>query len=107
MSSNPVVSCKYAPPLALVQNAGGGGLYAWCDNFSHDYALPSDKAWLHCYLSLGGWRPSASRRRTQSGEMLPTLPVGWRASALRGEKAGRFREVAGVSIDDAGCLRSR
>ena len=38
-----VVSRKYAPPfatLALVQNARGG-LYAGCDNFSHDYALPS------------------------------------------------------------------
>ena len=30
-----------------------GGLYAGCDNFSRDYALPSDKAWLHCYLSEG------------------------------------------------------
>ena len=51
-----VVSRKYTPPfatLALVQNAGGG-LYAGCDNFSRDYALPSDKAWLHCYLSVGG-----------------------------------------------------
>ena len=27
--------------------------------------------------------------------------VGWRASAVRGEKAGRFREVAGVTIDVA------
>ena len=46
-----VVSRKYTPPpsfatLALVQNAGGwgGGLYVECDNFSRDYALPSDKA---------------------------------------------------------------
>ena len=30
--------------------------------------------------------------------MLLTLAVGWRASALRGKEAGRFREVAGVSI---------
>ena len=26
--------------------------------------------------------------------MLPTLAVGWRASALRGEQAGNFREAA-------------
>ena len=38
-----VVSCKYNPPfatLALVQSAEGG-LYAGCDIFSRDYALPS------------------------------------------------------------------
>ena len=52
----------------------------------------------------GGWRPSVRHRRTRGGEMLPMLVVGWRASALRGKKAGRFREVAGMSIVDAGCL---
>ena len=40
-----IVSRKYAPPfatLALVQNVGGGGvLYAGCNIFSRDYALPS------------------------------------------------------------------
>ena len=39
--------------------------------------------------------------------MLPTLAVGWRASSLRGEEAGRFRKVAGVSIVAAGGLRSQ
>ena len=39
--------------------------------------------------------------------MLPTLAVGRRASALRGEEAGRFREVAGVSVAAAGGPRSR
>ena len=34
--------------------------------------------------------------------MLPTLVVGWQASVLRGEEAGRFREVAGLSIIGAG-----
>ena len=34
--------------------------------------------------------------------MLPTLAVGWRASALRGKETGHFREVAGVSIVAAG-----
>ena len=34
--------------------------------------------------------------------MLPTLAVGWRASALRGEEAGYFCEVAGVFIVAAG-----
>ena len=45
--------------------------------------------------------------RTRGGEMLPMLAGGWRASALRGEEAGRFREVAGVSIVAAGGPRSR
>ena len=39
--------------------------------------------------------------------MLPTLAVGLRALALRGEEAGHFREVAGMSIVDAGGLCSR
>ena len=43
----------------------------------------------------------------QGGEMLLTLAVGWRASALRGEEVGRFCEVAGVSIVAAGGPRSR
>ena len=47
-----------------------------------------------------------AERRTQGGEMLPMLAVGWRASTLRDEEAGRFREVAGVSIVGAGGLRS-
>ena len=39
--------------------------------------------------------------------MLPMLVVGWRASALRREEAGRLPEVAGLSIVAAGgpCLR--
>ena len=41
-------------------------------------------------------------REARGGKMLPTLAVGWRASALRGEEAGRFREVTGVSIVAAG-----
>ena len=45
--------------------------------------------------------------RTRGGEMLLTVAVGWRASALRGEEAGRFREVASVSIVAAGGPRSR
>ena len=39
-----IVSRKYAPPpppnLSLITKCGGG-LYAGCDIFSHDYALPS------------------------------------------------------------------
>ena len=44
-----------------------------------------------------GWgvrRARSARRRD-----VQTLTVGWRASAVRGEEAGRFREVAGVTID--------
>ena len=43
-----------------------------------------------------------AERRTRGGEILLTLAGGWRASALRGEEAGRFRKVAGVSIVAAG-----
>ena len=43
-----VVSHKYTPPpfcnLSLSTKRRGGGLNAGCDNFSRDYALPSDKA---------------------------------------------------------------
>ena len=39
--------------------------------------------------------------------MLPTLVVGWRASELRGEEAGCFRKVAGMSIIAVGGPRSR
>ena len=51
-----------------------------------------------------GW---GGGRRARGGEMLPTLAVGWRASALRGEEAGRFCEAAGVSIVAVGGPRSR
>ena len=47
-----------------------------------------------------------AERRMRGGEMLPTLVVGWRASALRGEEAGHFRKVAGVSVVAAGGPRS-
>ena len=50
-----------------------------------------------------GW--VGAEHRTQGGEMLPTLAVGWRASVLRSEEAGGFCEVAGVSIVGAGGLR--
>ena len=39
--------------------------------------------------------------------MLLMLAGDWRASALRGKEAGRFRKVAGVSIIAAGGPRSR
>ena len=48
-----------------------------------------------------------AKRRTQGGEMLPTLAIGWRASVLKDEETGRFREVPGVSIVAAGGPRSR
>ena len=53
-------------------------------------------------IVMGGWGPSAERLRARDGEMLTTLAVGWRALESRSEEAGRFREVAGVSIVDAG-----
>ena len=48
-----------------------------------------------------------AEHRTQGGEMLPTLAVGWRVSELRGKEAGHFREVAGVSIAAVGGPRLR
>ena len=48
-----------------------GGLYAGCDNFSRDYALPSG----HEVIVGGGWGPSAGHRRARGGEMLTTLAV--------------------------------
>ena len=50
-------------------------------------------------LSVGG------EGQARGGEMLLMLQVGSKALTLRGEEAGRFREVAGVSIVDAGGLR--
>ena len=47
-----------------------------------------------------------AERRTQGGEMLLTLAVGWRASAVKGEEAGHFCEVAGMSIVVAGSPHS-
>ena len=38
--------------------------------------------------------------------MLPTLAVSWRASAVRGEEAKHFCEVADVYIVAVGCLHS-
>ena len=43
-------------------------------------------------------------RTTRGGEKLLTLAVSWRASAVRGEIAGLFPEVAGMSIVAVGCL---
>ena len=39
-----------------------------------------------------------AKRRTRGRDMLPKLVIGWRASAVRGEEAGHFCEVAGVPI---------
>ena len=48
-----------------------------------------------------------AERRLRGREMLPTLVVGWQVSELRGEEAGCFHEVAGVSIIAAGGSRLR
>ena len=55
----------------------------------------------HDLIVGGGWG------QARDGEMLPTIAVGLRALALRGKEAGRFREVAGMSIVDAGGPCSR
>ena len=48
----------------------------------------------HCRASNERWRDAPDVR-------------GWRTSAVRGEEAGRFRKVAGVSIVVAGSQRFR
>ena len=53
-----------------------GGLYAGCDNFSRNYALPSRH---EVNIVGGGWGPSVGRRRVRSGE---TLAVGSLISRL-------------------------
>ena len=45
-----------------------------------------------------GGEEVGAERKAQDGEMLLTLAIGWWASAVRGEEAGCFRKVAGVSI---------
>ena len=68
----------------------------------------------HNQNAIGLWGVGAEREargvaecRMRSGKMLPTLVVGWRASVLRGEEAGCFPKVDGVSIVAAGGPRSR
>ena len=59
---------------------------------------------LQCIWSLlyeqggGGGGEGVAECRTQGGEMLLTLPVGWQVSAMRSEEVGCFCEVAGVSM---------
>ena len=68
-----------------------------CDVFSSDYALPQSR-------NVSG---SVDAKNARRRDMLPTLVVGWRASVLRREEAGHFREVAGMSIIAAGGPHSR
>ena len=49
-----------------------------------------------CSFLRGG--RGEGERGMRGGEMLLMLAVGWRASAVRGEEAGRFQKVVGVSI---------
>ena len=49
-----VVSRKYAPPFATFALVRKGGYYVRGDNFSCDSALPSNRAWPHCHLLVGG-----------------------------------------------------
>ena len=93
------MSHKYTPPpfgnLSL-STKHRGGLYAGCDNFSHDYAFPSG----HEVIVGGG----GGGGQALGGEMLPTLAERLTSFSVEGEGGGRFREVAGVSIVDVGGL---
>ena len=57
-------------------------------------------------VSTKGGGVVGAKYKARGREMLPKLVVSWRASKLRGEEAGRFREVAGVSIVAAAGPRS-
>ena len=57
-------------------------------------------------VSMRGGGGVGAEHRTRGGEMLLMLVVGLRASPLRTEKAGRFHEVAGMSIVAVGGPRS-
>ena len=120
---------KYAPPFvtsALVQTAGGEELIRGMRHLSLAIITPSldremfsgsvDAGFVlvlpfhHGDLEpdcVGVSTRGGSGGRARSGEMRPTLAVGWRASVLRAKEAGRFRKVTGVSIVAAGGQRSR
>ena len=60
---------------------------------------------VHSTCNLARWQ----RKKFQvfgvakrGGEMIPTLVVDWRPSAVRGEEVRHFHEVAGMSIVIAG-----
>ena len=117
LSHNTVVSCGYAPPfanLALVQSAGGlirrmrhflsqlrppsiekclALLWMLAVDAGFVLALPLHNGDLETdcveVLTRGGGGVGG-KREARDGEMLRTLAVGWQASALRGEEAGRF-----------------
>ena len=91
------------PPFAtlgIVQNARG----AYTRDATISLAItPSLPVLLkHNLIVGGGWGLSVRHRRARGREMLLTLQVGYRASALRGKEAELLREVTGVSIVDAG-----
>ena len=113
--------CPHFATLALVQSVeGGGGGYTQGATFSlaitpslgRDVFSGSVDAGFVLVLpfhhrnlepdcvgvSTRGRGEVGAERRMRGGELVPTLAVGWRASASRGEKAGCFCEVAGVSI---------
>ena len=46
----------------------------------------------------GGGGGVGAKRKTRGGEMFPSLAIGWQASAVRGEEAGRLREVASAGV---------
>ena len=46
-----------------------------------------------------------TEHKVRHGELFPTLAVSCRASVVKGKEAGRFHEVAGVSIVAAACPR--
>ena len=60
--------------------------------------MHTPRAILRWRIKVSGLQRGVAKRRTQDGEMLPTLAVDWRSSAVRDEEVERFREEADVSI---------
>ena len=74
-------------------------LLCWWDVCSKEKTVKAPRKLVNpLWLQDGGEKFSGFQCGTQGGEMLLTLAVDWRASVVRGEEAGRFHEVAGVSI---------
>ena len=94
------MSRKYAPPfvtLASVQNAGGAYARDAMISLAITPSLPVPVK--HDLIVGGRWGPSGMRRDAPDAT--------GRLTSFRGEEAGRFGEVAGLSIVDAGGSRSQ
>ena len=89
LSPKPLCGCAFFCCYCRNLVFFGGGMLAWGWRLGKTDNCP-----------LYGQPPGGigAERSTRGGEMLPTQATVWRASGMRGDEAGRFREVEGVSI---------